>query len=513
MPRDVADSASVQTALLQETSAFTKEQRVLMSATVASHMSAVPMKPGGNNKMQSNLHLYNYLTDGAWSVIFSKDYTYDQKMEYIADFLLAIGCRNASDDTVKLAIAIINVGSERSMTPAEAYMHLNGMKTKLEEKRKLKPGSRTAHIFPADPADFLRLYPSVYLECEPPVATRIDDMKLRQMTRKDMMPSRSNNKMLNNQSNSTPGATSSNSVASNAVASNILEYVLGNCQNGTTAVSQLLALANGDRHGGPPSHILEPRSKRNRMGAIADLPPAARDPSMGSLSMPSAVLAIDNKAHDPSVPIAPVQSLPTQAAAPPMLLPPQNQLQVLPLPTAVVAQPPAGAQPSSSALDAVVAQAKSCLIENAKISAAKAVTTAKAKAKAAAVAAAVSAACLPSIAAAAAVTPSIVVAPTVTKPHFRVKGKTAIANLPPPPPPAVIPQKSTRGNLNPITLDEFPDEYAAKFLSAEAASVAKSKGSFTSRAYDHCRKFIDADLAKRAYQYAAHVWNSTHVHQ
>ena len=505
MPKDVVDSAAVQEALLRETPAFTKAQRMIMSATVASHMSATPVSAGGNNKMQANLYLYNYLTEGAWFLIFSKDYTYDQKLEYLADFLLAIGCRNASDDTIKLAIAIVNTGCERTMTPNEAYMHLNIFKTKMEEKRKLKPGARTAQQFPSDPSDFQRLYPSIYLECEPPVGSRIDEMKLRQMTRKDMMPSRSSNKMLSGSPTSNHGPASSSGSASNAVASNILEYVLGNCQNGS-AISQLLSLANGDRNGGPPVHILEPRSKRNRTDALPALMPPSRDPSMSALAVPLPALAIENQQPNPS---EPAQALPAQAAAPLQIVP-AEQPQILALPAAAVPLPP---NPPTSALDAVVAQARICLTENAKISAVKSKALAKAKAKAAydkalvaAVAAAIpSAVGVPTVAAAA-IMP--VESQPAVKPVFRVKAKTAIANLKKRPAAAIIP-KTLGSNLDPIEIDEFPEDFAAEYLSAASASAAKTKGSFTSRAYDHCKKHIDHALAKRAYQYAAHMWNST----
>jgi hypothetical protein len=141
-------------------------------------------------KQQSCPTLHNYLVDSLWAAFGSTD-SVDNKLRLMADFMLStLGLRRPSETTQVLAVAIIHVTSGLSPNPEHAYRRVHDFKPIMKTKRSFVRGAENIRIFPEDPADFQRLFPSAYLPGEPPVACRVDVVSVLERCRADVTPAR-----------------------------------------------------------------------------------------------------------------------------------------------------------------------------------------------------------------------------------------------------------------------------------------------------------------------------------
>lgn len=209
MPQDITDSSAVLGMLAKPTPFFTDEQRTSMASAVSSRMGS-GSKAVTTSLTQNNAFLYNYFTDKLWEFIMNTDNSWESKLEHMGDFMVKIlGLRHPSDSTVKDAIAILAHCHPRTLQPNEAYNCIHAFKTKVAAKRLIIAGAPTEKEFPMDVNDFTRLHPKAYLENEPPVKGRVDPVKIKMMTRKDLMPTRSTNRMIAQHSHEKAPSTSS----------------------------------------------------------------------------------------------------------------------------------------------------------------------------------------------------------------------------------------------------------------------------------------------------------------
>lgn len=236
MPRDLVDCTAVHDELDKEDGPFSSEQRLAMKRAVSAHMANSPAlaagsgSGSGDSKAQTHLYIHNYITDKLWCSLLSKDVSFDGKLEGVASFFIdQLRLRHPNEDTSKNAVAIVALCCGRELTPDEAYGSLNKFKAKIVAKRGLKPEASSLRLFPEDPTDFMVMYPQAYIECEPPVATRLDPNRIRQSTRKDLMPARSSNKNISRHSPSPPSDRRSPGLSLGAgenLFQNCLSYVL-----------------------------------------------------------------------------------------------------------------------------------------------------------------------------------------------------------------------------------------------------------------------------------------------
>ena len=142
------------------------------------------------SKQQSCRTLYNYLVDSLWAALGSTD-SVDNKLRLMSDFMLStLGLRRPSEPTQVLAVAIIHVASGLSPNPDHAYRHVHDLKSIMKTKRSFVRGVENIRVFPEDPADFQRLFPSAYLPGAPPVACRVDIASVLERCRADVIPAR-----------------------------------------------------------------------------------------------------------------------------------------------------------------------------------------------------------------------------------------------------------------------------------------------------------------------------------
>ena len=196
MDKDLNDAQACMAELSKDTPAFTEDQRKAMAEAITAFMDS-EAGTSADCKIQNHAYLHEYMPDGLWKKLRDKTMPWDDKKEAFVDFALeVIGLRHPNNDTVKLMLAILWLCHESVLTPDDAYRELKNLGDKFVNKRALVSGRALMRDYTRDVSQFIRLYPHQYLECDPPIASQLDDRKLQQKMRKDVMPSRSTNKLL-----------------------------------------------------------------------------------------------------------------------------------------------------------------------------------------------------------------------------------------------------------------------------------------------------------------------------
>ena len=107
-----------------------------------------------------------------------------------------MGIRHPSDATAKRLLAVAQLCHGHHMSADDNYEAIVSIRTKFQNKRPLKPGHATLNFFPKDTGRFTTMYPGRYAECDPPVASKLQEQRINQAMRKDLMPTRDSNKSL-----------------------------------------------------------------------------------------------------------------------------------------------------------------------------------------------------------------------------------------------------------------------------------------------------------------------------
>ena len=196
LSQDVTDSSRCQIELAKDTRAFSPEQRRRMGLAVAAHMrgEGMPNTSSGKPKLQEHLYIHNYLTEKKWAAYYDKEVQWVWKTEDAAEFCMSIGLRNPNDATVKTLLAILSIAHRRAMDPEESFAEILKFKDKMRAVAPFHPGEQSCLRFPEHVSKFMRLHRNVYLECDPPIESRLDEKRIRMLTRKDLMPSMNTNK-------------------------------------------------------------------------------------------------------------------------------------------------------------------------------------------------------------------------------------------------------------------------------------------------------------------------------
>ena len=225
------------------------------------------------------MFLQNYLPDSKWKLFYDKSVAFDPKLEGFVDFAIEVlGLRHPNDATLKVLMGIVLLCHGVELSPDDFYEKLQCVKDKFTEKRPLFPGKPLMAIYDRDPQQFIKLHPRQFAECDPPIASRLDERSIQQRTRKDLMPTRSTNKHL--KKNKTSNATTSTAPAADigsSVASRCLDFILGG--GAASAPPPIMDRAHPLSALLPPSAA--PPAGPKGLLAIADVPaaPKAAPPS------------------------------------------------------------------------------------------------------------------------------------------------------------------------------------------------------------------------------------------
>ena len=227
MEKDLTDAQATMLELTKDTKAFTPEQRKSMAEAVASFMDSSCTASTSTCKNQNHPYLHVYMTDTIWKQLRDKKIDWNDKKELFVDFAIEkLGLRYPNNDTCKLMLSIMWNAAEATMSPDTAYQELQSVHDMFVQKRLIINGRPLMAEYTRDASQFTKPYPHQFLECDPPIASQIDDRRLLQKMRKDVMPSRNTNKYLKDKtSNQTQAAGPSN------LQSMFLQLMLGQLQS------------------------------------------------------------------------------------------------------------------------------------------------------------------------------------------------------------------------------------------------------------------------------------------
>lgn len=263
LPKELDDSEQVMRSLMEDITAFTPEQRKEMAQAVSAHMSSEGASAkDSSTTTQTNMFLTMYLTSTLWKILYDEKVDWNTKVESFIDFCIErVGLRHPDDATCKIIAAILSICHSRKLSPDDAYELICAIRDKFAAKRALIAGKPLMAEYDRDPSRFLQLYPQKYLECDPPVAAKIEERTIQQHTRKDLMPTRNTNRHLDRNKRGAAGASgpSANGVSTaDAVSMKCLDYLLGAGAKasppkfGNNVAADPLALTDAPVHGAVP---------------------------------------------------------------------------------------------------------------------------------------------------------------------------------------------------------------------------------------------------------------------
>ena len=97
-----------------------------------------------------------------------------------------------------------------------AYKDAQDFGVIMEQKRTSSISPPTMSEFPANPAEFIKIYPSAYAADDPPVASRVDKRLITERCRKDITPLRTSNSQIVKATSSVSRSPSSSSIIENS---------------------------------------------------------------------------------------------------------------------------------------------------------------------------------------------------------------------------------------------------------------------------------------------------------
>ena len=279
LDKRVTDAQAVLDALADDASnAFTADQRKSMAEAVSAHMDSDGAKDSGLVVgSQHHPYVHEAMPDSLWKRLFDKTESWTKKKEAFVDFLIEVlGLRFPDNYTQKLCLSILLICSDKELSPDDTYEELVSFRELFVNKRPLVAGRPLLKDY-GDVSQFVKLFPHQYLECDPPIASRIDDRRLQQRMRKDVMPSRSTNKQLtHNKKQKTSHGSFSPGVDS--LAASCLQYLLGNNANVPTALHRNNSLTIEDEPP-PPAERRAICDAQQVSGAVVGPPLTPATPS------------------------------------------------------------------------------------------------------------------------------------------------------------------------------------------------------------------------------------------
>lgn len=232
MEQDIEDSDQAMAALQEESDIFSQDDRRELALAISSHMSSKVSGPTSTNegKLQNNKYLYNYLPSTIWSKFMDESIQWDTKLEIGIDFFFKIKLWHPKDETYKMLLAIVSACHKRILSADDAYNGINQLRTKMVNKRPLQtaPCEQSLLEYPEDSADFTKQFRDCYSECDMPVASKLDAYTLRDMVRRDRMPTRSTSNSLKSSGKNPTHSPTSNSSDAMDVMRMCMGFMAGN---------------------------------------------------------------------------------------------------------------------------------------------------------------------------------------------------------------------------------------------------------------------------------------------
>ena len=288
LPRDMKDASETLKALKEPSlcgEVFTEAHRRQISNEVAAHMrssATIAHAKLDDTKLQNHSALADAYTKTLYDILCDDRVEWVDKLGATAMHCVKVlGLKNPNDKTCKQAVAIAAACSQRPMGPEDAYNDVFKFKSKIEAERELYPCAQTYKEFPKDVSVFVKAFPQAFPEWDPPVCSRVDALKIKEMMRKENMPTRSSNKA-----------------------------IAGSVKPRQSSGSRCYSQAEGDPLGSALASYLLGRSNQLPPAALTDSPPPQHKPPCAAL-MDATLPPKRDAAAAPDAPKAAAVGVPT----------------------------------------------------------------------------------------------------------------------------------------------------------------------------------------------------------
>ena len=210
-PIEVDEAAAVMRFLMTEEtgSLFGEDGRTRLTSAIAASFQKPPdaTVTGRSTKVQTHLHMVNYLTLDDWSFLQAEG-TLASKIHRLSDRCAMVGLLYPSEMTVVAIVALVLVAAGAAPSPAESMTLVATLKVDVRRHRSTTP-RLACDRYPEKVEDFMLTYPDVYRDALP-IAPPIDPQEVN--LRRSRMPARRTHRSMSQSSSSAGSSIASSTI-------------------------------------------------------------------------------------------------------------------------------------------------------------------------------------------------------------------------------------------------------------------------------------------------------------
>jgi hypothetical protein len=140
---------------------------------------------------QKCMYFYNYMPDDMWTSVLDKNVSVDITLSQLASLgVHTLGLVKPCEQTARVITATAIVAKQLTFMPVQMQAKVKALKTAFTELRHIHKPMSTFKTFPEHVADFVSVYPGRYDAAQPPMEPRIEVRAVLDMCRPDVMPCR-----------------------------------------------------------------------------------------------------------------------------------------------------------------------------------------------------------------------------------------------------------------------------------------------------------------------------------
>ena len=133
-------------------------------------------------RQQEHLYMHKYLTATEWESLMSPDLRVEAKIDVVVARCGALGLLSVTEPTAKACVCLVIMTHGEKCDHQGAYGHLQTFKRRIKimQTRLPRPASMVMR-YPSDVAAFVKDHPDAYTTVAPPVPSKVDEAKLRNL--------------------------------------------------------------------------------------------------------------------------------------------------------------------------------------------------------------------------------------------------------------------------------------------------------------------------------------------
>ncbi len=140
---------------------------------------------------QKCMYFYSYMPDDMWTSALDKTVSVDITLSQLASLgVHTLGLVKPCEQTARVITATAIVAKQLTFMPVQMQAKVKALKTAFTELRHIHKPIATFKTFPEHVADFVSVYPGRYDAAQPPMEPRIEVRAVLDMCRPDVMPCR-----------------------------------------------------------------------------------------------------------------------------------------------------------------------------------------------------------------------------------------------------------------------------------------------------------------------------------